>query len=326
MQSEDNGRPKQRRQLSWILRCIVVGVIAWWLLSGSDLEALTSAIAKIDPASFSVAVSLVALNMLIASERWDLLMGAFGAKDTPNRLVLLRLILIGQFYNTFVPGSVGGDMVRGYVARRCFTDASSSFAVVISDRVIGLSTLGIILLGGFFWGPEIVSIQSIAPWIAGVIALGALVLIVGHFSQKLTTLWARVPRITDLRAVLKAALLSVCAHVSTICAFGALASALGLSLLWSDLCLIVPLGLIAGVIPLAIAGIGPREAALVGLLGLVNVSKPDSLALSLGFASAIIVVALLGGILQLTHGYEGVDDATSDPDTTQSSGEDLLQD
>ena len=46
-------------------------------------------------------------------------------------------------------------------------------------------------------------------------------------------------------------------------------------------------------------GIGPREVALVGLLGMQGIAKGDALALSLGYAATIIVLAAVGGLLQL---------------------------
>ncbi len=308
--------PKGRQLWSWILRLVVVGVICWWLIGGADLDALLQALTRINPLVFLLALSLVTLNMYLASVRWASLMSAFGARDIPAGLVLFRIILIGHFYNTFVPGSVGGDMVRGYVARRCFDDTSSSFAVVVSDRVIGLSTLSLVLLVGLLLGPRIVDLASLAPWIIGIIALGLVVVTIGYFSKKLTALWAKIPQISRMDGVLIAATLSICAHISTIICFASISATLQLDVSWLDLCLIVPLGLIAGVIPLAIAGIGPREVALVGVLGLVGVTRADALALSLGFAATIIILALVGGLLQMTIGYTGVDDATSDSDTT----------
>ena len=62
------------------------------------------------------------------------------------------------------------------------------------------------------------------------------------------------------------------------------------------------LGLVAAVVPLAVAGVGPREIALVGLLALVGVSRESALVLSLGYAAVLIALAGLGGLLQLFGG------------------------
>ena len=64
-------------------------------------------------------------------------------------------------------------------------------------------------------------------------------------------------------------------------------------------CLVVPLGLIATVIPVAMAGVGAREATLVGLLTLLGVPATDALVFSLGFALTTIALAVTGGVIQL---------------------------
>lgn len=316
---DPTSRAPAKTWLGWTVRVVVVIIIGWWLYTNTDLNNLVEAIKRIDVLIFLAALGLVGVNMGLAAFRWRALMQAFGAQGIPDWPVLLRLILIGQFYNTFVPGSVGGDVVRAYVARTCFEDATSSFAVVISDRIVGLSALAMILLLGLIIGPPLVDFSTIMPWLLAIIGIGIVLGFSGFASTRIKTIWARIPTISEPRGVVVAGGLSGCAHGCTILAFALLSSTLNINLGLTDLLLIVPLALIAGVIPLAIAGIGPREAALVGLLGLLGIAQDEALALSLCFASTILLVGLLGGLLQLTHGYDGLPSATSDSDTTQSS-------
>jgi uncharacterized membrane protein YbhN (UPF0104 family) len=89
----------------------------------------------------------------------------------------------------------------------------------------------------------------------------------------------------------------------TIFAFGILGEGLGLQLGLTTLIVLVPIALVASVVPLAIAGIGPREAALVGLLPMMNVASAEqALALSLAFALSHWLLAGLGGFVQLVLG------------------------
>ena len=55
-------------------------------------------------------------------------------------------------------------------------------------------------------------------------------------------------------------------------------------------------------IRIAIAGMGPREIALVALLRLIGVPTEQGIALSLCYAAIVLGVALIGGGVQLVQG------------------------
>ena len=84
--------------------------------------------------------------------RWYLLVRAL---DLPFRLRdAFRLGMVGTFYNTFLPGSVGGDFVKAYfIAKGEPQRKASAVATVVADRLLGL--FGLLLfgaaVGGGFW-------------------------------------------------------------------------------------------------------------------------------------------------------------------------------
>jgi glycosyltransferase 2 family protein len=57
-------------------------------------------------------------------------------------------------------------------------------------------------------------------------------------------------------------------------------------------------------LPISIAGVGVREGAYVYLLGLQGVAEPIALALSLLIFGTQILLALMGGLLQLKEVLE----------------------
>lgn len=53
-----------------------------------------------------------------------------------------RLIMIGNFFNTFVPGTVGGDIVKGlFLIKKEETDKGKSVGIIVMDRILGLIAL-----------------------------------------------------------------------------------------------------------------------------------------------------------------------------------------
>lgn len=95
--------------------------------------------------------AVYALAVLLTLLRWHLLVRAL---DLPLRLVdALRYGLIGIFFNTFLPGAVGGDIIKAAALARTQTRRTAAVATVLMDRVLGLLALVwfVAVVGGIFW-------------------------------------------------------------------------------------------------------------------------------------------------------------------------------
>lgn len=88
---------------------------------------------------------------LLTFFRWFLLVRAV---ELPFRVVdALRLGLVGLFFNAFLPGSVGGDIIKAAFLAREQSRRTVAVATVIMDRVIALWALiwFVALSGSLFW-------------------------------------------------------------------------------------------------------------------------------------------------------------------------------
>jgi glycosyltransferase 2 family protein len=95
---------------------------------------------------------LFSSSMVLSVYRWHILMRA---QDLPiTRSSAFRIGLLGFFFNTFLPGSVGGDIVKAAAVAREQSRRAAAVATVVMDRIIGLWSLVsfVALLGGLFWG------------------------------------------------------------------------------------------------------------------------------------------------------------------------------
>jgi uncharacterized protein (TIRG00374 family) len=90
-------------------------------------------------------------SLLLTFLRWYFLVRA---QDLPFRLHdALRLGFVGYFFNTFMPGSVGGDIIKAAFLAREQNRRTVAVATVIMDRAIALwgLVLFVAMLGGVFW-------------------------------------------------------------------------------------------------------------------------------------------------------------------------------
>jgi uncharacterized membrane protein YbhN (UPF0104 family) len=126
---------------------------------------------------FLAAALIMAGCTAIQYYRWYLLVRALDLPFTFRNAV--RLGLVGTFYNTFLPGSVGGDFVKAFfIAKGHPERKAAAVATVIADRLVGL--FGLLLfgaaVGGGFWaaGDEKIAtnpkLQAIVFVCAGLVA------------------------------------------------------------------------------------------------------------------------------------------------------------
>lgn len=98
-----------------------------------------------------LATSLCAVSILITFIRWYVLVRAQQLDITLTNA--LRLGLVGFFFSTYLPGSVGGDIVKAFAIAREQRRRTVAVATVIIDRLIGLWALFwlVAILGSIFW-------------------------------------------------------------------------------------------------------------------------------------------------------------------------------
>ena len=132
--------------LTFLKLIIAVGLVLWVFLSGKlDFKSL---LVFVD--HFFVLLSLVLLwsfgFVCLGGLRWFILLRGLDLKVTFFRT--LQMHLIGLFFNSALPGAVGGDIVKAvYVMRDNQTvNKTSSLLTVLLDRIIGL--FGMFTIGG----------------------------------------------------------------------------------------------------------------------------------------------------------------------------------
>lgn len=76
------------------------------------------------------------LQVLMFSFRWNLFVSL--VTQVP-RLKVFKLTLVGYFFNYFIPGGVGGDIVKALeLSKDKSTTRSEALSTVLSDRIFGL--------------------------------------------------------------------------------------------------------------------------------------------------------------------------------------------
>jgi len=124
---------------------VVLGGIAYaiyWLSQNDRWNQLKAAFANIKPATFIFALVIFLIGHVLIALRWALLLST--QQIYIGKLTAVKLYYLGWFYNNFMPGAVGGDLVRAWYVTRHTDKRLHAALSVFADRVVGLiSTLSI---------------------------------------------------------------------------------------------------------------------------------------------------------------------------------------
>lgn len=127
---------------------VVVTLLVWMVQTGK-LNPSQMSIFVTNPMVIIVGVSVWIVGpVLLGSWRWWLLLRGAGLECKFKRA--LNLQLVGFFFNTAMPGAVGGDIVKAvYIIKDQSTPSGKTPAMlsVLLDRIVGL--IGLFAMGAF---------------------------------------------------------------------------------------------------------------------------------------------------------------------------------
>ena len=124
-----------------VVLCGIVGGI-FWVSREQRWNRLAEIFRQMNIGVFAAVLGIFIVSQIIIGLRWWLLLRS--QHIFINFWAVVRLYLLGWFYNNFMPGSVGGDLLRAWYVTKHTPKRFEAVLSVFVDRVIGLlSTLAI---------------------------------------------------------------------------------------------------------------------------------------------------------------------------------------
>ncbi len=312
---------------------VTVALLVWVFHDPSKRAQMAEALRRADYRWMLAAIAAYFVVELAAAFRWHVLLKVQGIALSISRV--LALFFIGMFYNQFLPGGTGGDIIKTYfLLKETPGKKAGALLAVVFDRLIGLVAL--ISITGVLIGlrydflsqtPETRRLLWTLLLILGsaVLALLTSFVITGfHLLQFLPHQFPGRDKLIEIsaayhlyarhwRATAAAFGASLIAHLGTFVTFLCVAYALharnvrtGASVPLVDFFAVMPIERTMSALPISFAGVGLREKILqVMLHGLCGI--PEGVAVligSLGFF-VMLVCAAPGGIVYLLYKPSG---------------------
>jgi len=136
-----------KRHLGWLLRlCFSGALIAYVLLHMKEPDKVLDHLSNARLSWLFWACLLVISLVAITSCRWKLLLGAQGI-HLPLR-TCMKWTFVGYFFNQFLPGINGGDVVKMYYVSEETPMKAAAATSVFVDRVVGMAALMLVCVTG----------------------------------------------------------------------------------------------------------------------------------------------------------------------------------
>ena len=303
---------------------ITVGLLYWIFRDHDQNVKMVAAIekAKSDGGLWWFIPGIVALGiaLLLQTWRWVILLRVQEITISYSRA--LRIMLSGIFFNLFLLGSTGGDVIKIFFIMRETPDKKAGALLsVFIDRVVGVLALAavstvVILLR---WH-DLITFAPIGVLTVAIILGGSLGFISAAWIVDRLNLTSKLPQWLPMHAkiaeaasafsqyakaggsVARAFLVSIPAHLLLFSTFYFAAKAFNAGLSLLNVFCVMPIVSTVTALPISLGGAGVREKLFVNLLGSLY-NTPEEIAVTISISGFLMVVfwSLVGGAVYLLY-------------------------
>jgi uncharacterized protein (TIRG00374 family) len=296
-----------------IARIAVAIGLTGYILGRSDPSAVAAAAAGVDWPWIGVAVLLVLADRALMAFRWVSLLCTIEDDRRPPMAPLMRIFFVSTFVGTFLPASIGGDIVRSYSLARLNVDAGDAVASVLMDRLLGIASIFLMALAGLVLARDLAGNAAVVGGLL-VTAAACAVMLLLIFNPGVADLVSRIPlrsvsltgaRLVDsirkysahTRQLLAVLAGSLAVQALRVLQAFCLGRSLGIDAPLAAYFAFVPLILLIMLLPITVNGLGTSQAAFVWFFSRAGVPSAASFALSVLFVALGIVGNLPGAVL-----------------------------
>lgn len=314
------------------VKVVVSTLLLFWILSRSNLSDIFEAAKGAYVPLLLLAYPFNFVGVFISAARWRGLLEAHGVV-APTSFVL-KSVMVGIFFNNFLPSTVGGDAMRAYDSYRIAKRRSAMTSVVV-DRMLGLLVLTMFALLSVPFAPQLANRVPLLPlWIGGGAALLvglAWAMFFPPSQANLEGLLTKLPAAVanparrvigsfaayrgQRGALARAFGWSLLLQTTVIIYYAIMARALGLAVPLHHFFLIVPLALYIMTVPITVNGIGVRESVFALFFAAYGIGSADAIAYAWLVYLGTVILGITGGVV---YALRRVEPAT--PPVTRSVG------
>jgi uncharacterized protein (TIRG00374 family) len=308
---------KNKAFIYFVIKVVVSIIIVRWLITHVDSVSIIKTFRSFSWHTFAIAFISFWCAYACSAWRWKYILLKQELVPFSFRNSLL-IVAIGNFLNQGLPGSIGGDIYRGFASTRYGFTRNWSIQSLLLDRTFGIFFMGMMgIFALFSFDLAFLQKKELLP-LYGVLAVICIGFIV--FCQldrlplrgKLKALFAPIQNMSaisrQLLHVKNSRFILVGFAITFFLCFPVYVFAhdLGYALPLAAILFIMPTVFVATCLPISFAGWGVREVAFISLFKLFGLSSEQALALSVAYGLAGLFSVLPGVLLYFFEGKKAV--------------------
>ncbi|MFH1776932.1 MAG: lysylphosphatidylglycerol synthase transmembrane domain-containing protein [Candidatus Omnitrophota bacterium] len=233
---------------------------------------------------------------------------------------VIGMVYIGQFFNNFMPSTIGGDVYKIYIAARHSPKMMNAVSAVAIDRLIGLFSMVLLAVFALFCGVKHIENQAVILVIGGLFA-ASLIFFIFLYTKKLAKKFSFLlkifrplhldQKIKDFyhlayefkihrKLIIDSIAVSIILQLLSIGMVYMFALSIGINLSFKIFILLMPVIMVVSQLP-SLNGLGIREGAFVYFFK-PFIYPESALALSLLFLGAMMFSSIIGGVVYALTG------------------------
>ncbi len=313
-------------RLLFIIRLLISGGVLALIFSKLDLDKLAQVAEGMSLPWFAVALLIWGGVPLLASVRWRLLLTSQSIFISYRKV--LDLFFVGHFFNAFLLGTTGGDLIKILYASKAAPDKKSEATLtIVIDRIIGLIAILIMALiliplqwnfltqtpqtqaaafaviGVIFGGICGIAGLLFLPQLEKIQLLKKVVQRLPYREQRLRLFESYVVFTKSWQTNLNALFISFMIHCLLFGSAIAVLRSLGIQVEWLPFISTLPIIGVLMAVPISISGFGIREGLFVIYLGLspLGIDQEHAITFSLLYFCVNLFWSLIGGLFYIGY-------------------------
>lgn len=304
-----------KQKIFSIFKILIALSILTFILSRIDISKTAILLSRLSPLFIVFALLYYTGCQVLSCWRWQIILKSTGYQI--SILSLLSSYFGGMFLNTFLPGSIGGDVYRVSRIQRQTKEIEVALASVFLERATGIAALLAIAIIGL---PPTFSL--IGRWdiilifvFATCILSGGMLLMTSpqilrwtepfFIKVHLESIVARFANIQhlfqnfvrDRKTFAYSIFLSLLLQLVLIYYYFLIAQQLHISISYLELLVFIPIITIVTLLPLSLGGLGVREGIVTYLFSRIGLASEQALIFSFTITALGWILSLPGGII-----------------------------
>lgn len=258
------------------------------------------------------------LIVWLMSLKWNLLLRVNNYSIAT--FTLMKITMITSFIGLFLPSSISTDVLRGYYLTKEKSSKLLSASSIIVDRLSGISSLLFMIFLGLFLSENIFDELNLKPILYSlifVLLISIIVLFNRGIKNKIDLVFEKSNNVViknlkkiylavnDFRkypkTVLITFLLSIIVQLLRGIRFYLIALAFNIEISIVYFIIIVPIIMLAIMLPISLGGLGVKEGIAVAFLQLIGIAFNNAITIALVESITMTIVILIGGVLYIFY-------------------------